>query len=133
MSIKVRCMDWTECLCGHARPWRRGQVARMKRSGGDFIVYKRVSLSKGPQASFLYGTGLGVGINAGFHGGKPAAALSPERIIFFTTDGRFCSRASGFSVAGGGTSGIKRHRCPAAGCKLDVEKTTPPCNFEELF
>ena len=82
MSIKVRCMDWTECLCGHARPWRRGQVARMKRSGGDFIVYKRVSLSRGPQASFLYGTGLGVGINAGFHGGKPAAALSPERIIF---------------------------------------------------
>lgn len=69
MSIKVRCMDWTECLCGHARPWRRGQVARMKRSGGDFIVYKRVSLSRGPQASFLYGTGLGVGINAGFHGG----------------------------------------------------------------
>ena len=69
MSIKVRCMDWTECLCGHARPWRRGQVARMKRSGGDFLVYKRVSLSRGPPACFLYGTGLGVGINAGFHGG----------------------------------------------------------------
>lgn len=75
MSIKVRCMDWTECLCGHARPWRRGQVARMKKSGGDFIVYKRVSLSRGPQASFLYGTGLGVGINAGFHGGETGGSV----------------------------------------------------------